>query len=373
MLLLEESRRRAIERRRPDGPLAQRLRAPEYDYDPEWENHSTPKIQLAMRSFAQHMTSETHQLQLGLERAGYLPVGLGYGQHEYLDARDVCARYTPQVLVLADKREWDPTRPGCFDPDAEFRHTTALADRPDIFRLTVFKDAHQNPAYHRRAHEEIGCHAWITYYHPELVTAMAPWVRPEHLVRTYHSIDPAEIPEYLCSAPRRAAVVSGICHPTYYPLRTRIAAAAESGRWPGLEVIRHPSYGADGCHTPEYLGRLSQYRVSICTTSCFGYALRKIIESTAVGCTVVTDLPLGETLPAIEPNLIRVSHDATVDEVRAVVEAAAEAWEPERQRRLAQAARECYDYRNLYVNVARRIDQLRTNWSAAAHADLGQS
>ena len=140
-----------------------------------------------------------------------------------------------------------------------------------------------------------------------------------------------------------------------YPLRCRLRDV--------FEDIPHPGYGRTHCHTYDYLDSLGGYKVAICTASRFGYALRKIVEATAVGCKVVTDLPADEILPHINGNLVRVHNDATVEEVRDVVDKAVRAWTEEGQQYFAFKAAKYYDFRYLGQQLACDIETLRSKYT----------
>jgi hypothetical protein len=309
------------------------------------------------------MSSEGPQLEEGLHAAGYEIWGRGFA-HDEVDVRRILERTDPDVVFVQDKREWDPHKPGCFDKVAEFTHTDTLADRPDVFRVTPFKDAHQDPGYHWEAHQEIGCHAWVTYYHPDIVMHLAPWLRREHLIRTYHSLDPAEVPEY-SPDDRQGCILSGACGLPYYPLRTRLRDAWATERSVPWEYLTHPGYHAEGTATPQYLQTLSRYKVAICTASILGYALRKIIEATACGCAVITDLPFGDILPRISGNLEGFPVKArSLHDIGEIVRDCVARYDPDRQAHYARRAIEFYDYRRLYAKLATDIDDMRRNYVA---------
>ena len=81
----------------------------------------------------------------------------------------------------------------------------------------------------------------------------------------------------------------------------------------GCASCAHPGYHANGSFTPALHSRNStKFKVAICTSSTMGFALRKIIEATACGCRVITDLPAGEVMPEIDGNLTRVSSDISL-------------------------------------------------------------
>ena len=307
-------------------------------------------VMLAVECLRRHMSDEGWQMQIGLEAAGYGLWGRHFAGRDDLDVREILETVSPEVVIVQDKREWDPVKPGCFEKDVAFEHSSVLASRDDIFRLTICRDAHQDPAYHRMAHEEIGCDAWIVVYDPATVNRLCPWIPVERMVRTYHSLDRNAVPPF-SPVRLRDCLVSGMLLPTIYPLRER---AKQMGIG---EYLPHPGYHANRTHTPAFLKLLSQYKVSICTASIFNYALRKIMESTACGCVVVTDLR--ETLPAIDGNLVRVSPEATTAELQDVVQRAVADYDPERQREWARLACDYYHYTTLYARLAGDIETMR--------------
>lgn len=323
------------------------------------------KIMLATETMAHLMSSEGHQLQRGLECNGYSLWGPKLPNGES-DTRRILDQTNPSTVVVQDKREWDPVMGGCFDKTVAFTNTSMLAERPDIFKVTICRDAHQNPDYHCQAHAEIGCHAWIICYHPDTICKLAPWLRREHLIRTYQSIDSNEIPSFVPPSGRKGAVLSGALSNHIYPLRTRLAQAIARERMPNTEYLIHPGYHACGSTSVAYLQSLSRFKVSICTASIYGYALRKLIESTACGNVVITDLPQADRLPGIDGNLVRVSPEATVAELRDVVQQAVADYDPERQREYARRACDYYHYTTLYAKLASEIELMRTK--AAIHA-----
>jgi len=332
------------------------------------------KIFLAVEPFKRHMTDEGWQLQLGMEHAGFELWGPRFPGRDKDDVRAILRETSPQVCIVQDKREWDPKCHGCFDKSVGFQHAKVLQQTKHVFRLTVFKDAHQDPRYHCAAHTEFDVHAWLIYYHPTIVCRLAPWLRPEHLIRVYHTIDPAKIPEYFPHRPFDG-ILSGSCSDAY-PLRQRLARAVRAGNLPCVFLHPHPGYHADGSHTDSYLRMLTQYKVSICTASKYGYSLRKLIESTACGCRVITNLPVDDVMPGIDENLVRVADDATPEEIGKLVAQLAADYDPERQRHFASLARDHYDYRTRFLATAQAIDDLRRNWSnvpgTAPHVPLHQ-
>ncbi len=182
-------------------------------------------------------------------------------------------------------------------------------------------------------------------------------MRKEHLIRTYHSVNPKHVPKFSVRQRIHGCLLSGAKSIEFYPLRRRLWK--HRSKLPDTKYMQHPGYGLKGAHTPEYLRQLAYYKVAICTASIFGYALRKIIEATSCGCRVITDLPEDEVLPEIDGNLIRVSNDAHPDEVAEVIAEAEANYEPERQRHFAAKAVEFYDYKKLTAKIASDIERLR--------------
>lgn len=334
---------------RNPAPAAQRLPAPDYA---ERKRTGLHRAALAVPSMRTHTTDEGWQIMLALEENGYKLFGSGVGTNQ-TDVDQILCTYDPDVVVVQDKREWDGKTAGPgFNERERFSNVHELASVDDVFKLTILKDAQNSPEYHAQSAAEIGCHAWIVYYHPDIVAHVAPYVRKECLVRTYHTIDADQIPTWVPRLRRQSHLLSGAVS-SAYPLRKRLI---ESGKF---NYLKHPGYGRHRCYTPDYLATLSQYRVAICTASRYGYALRKIIEATAVGCVVVTDLPEDEVLPYIDGNLVRVHNDATPEEVAEVVERAATDWNEERQRRYAALACENYDYVPVGRQLVNDIERMR--------------
>lgn len=339
------------------------LKAPPY-YPMLKGGQASDCLCLAVKSMQRHTTDEGYQLQEALGENGYQLWGHGY-ERDYTNVERILVSYPngPQTLVLQDKREWDVSPANFRDPRAKFTHFQCLQNRDDIFKLTVLKDAHNSPTYHSDSAREIGCHAWITYYHPRIVKTLAPYVREEHLIRTYHSLDPSTIPA-LTFRPdqRRGALLSGAVS-SAYPWRQSLAKTYHS--LPQVDYLQHPGYQASGCYTPKYLGLLSQFKVAICTSSRFGYLLRKIIEATACGCVVITDLPIDDVVPGIDDNLIRVSPLISNADLSRILLQAYDEYNPDRQKVFSNRARTVFNYRNLGRILSEDIETLRTTYNAS--------
>ncbi len=344
-------------------PLGDPLPIPPYKRP---QGPQRPRVGLAVESMRRHMTDEGWQIFAGLESASYNLAG--YGIDSTNTTRDfyggtmldtVLARFNPDTVVMQDKREWEGlTADRNQDPRMRFTQLESLKARDDIFKLTILKDAQNSPLYHRDSAAEIDCHAWVVYYHPEIVAHLAPFVRPQHLVRTYHSIDPALVPPFSPEG-RKGALISGALSDAY-PLRRSLASnlslLPDTGRLP------HPGYHRNGCQTEEYLKALSRYKVAICTSSRYGYALRKIIEATACGCMVVTDLPRGDALPGIDDNLYRVHSGALPSDVGNLVMRLCRIYNPDLQQQFVDQAKAYYDYRAVGCRLALDRVTLRNHY-----------
>lgn len=328
------------------------LPTPDYSYRP-----GGMRAGLAVESMKRHMTNEGWELFAGLEVNGYTLCGYQL-DYPYTDVVKILDGIDPSVVILQDKREWDCSTKDFREPRARFTNVNFLSERKDVFKLTVLKDAQQRPAYHRDSAREIGCHAWITYYATPIVNHLAPYVRQQHLIRTYHTVDPVTVPKYSPEG-RVGCLLSGaICGA--YPLRSLLFNHA--AQLPATDVLHHPGYHRRGSATPEFLRLLSKYKVAICTASMYGYALRKIIEATACGCLVITNLPTDEVLPEIDGNLIRVPSDIGAYRMGDVIKTALRDYDPDKQKRMAQKAIGRYDYRVETKRITEEIEALRGDY-----------
>lgn len=319
------------------------------------ENEGGIRIALAVKSMANHTSNEGWELMLSLQHSGYELCGYGIDEN-LTDVNEIIERYNPAVVVVQDKREYIGKTAGKgFDERERFINVGQLRLRPDIFRLTVLKDAHQDPQFHSDSANEIGCHAWITYYHPEIVCKFAPYVRREHLVRTYHSLDAQLVPTF--SANRHHGCLLSGAISRAYPLRTRLFR--EARYLSHTTALPHPGYHRNGSATPKFLQILSNFKVAICTASSYGYVLRKMIEATACGCTVITDLPSDEVLPQIDGNMVRVDQSITTRDMNQVIRDCVANYNVEKQVFYAEEAKKWYDYRVQGTRLAANIEKLR--------------
>lgn len=315
-------------------------------------------IALAVESMKQHMSDEGWQIMAGLESAGYHLSG--YGLDGQVDVVQLIHSYNPQVVVVQDKCEWDVVKPGDFrEPLARFLNVDKLATCPDIFKVAVAKDIHYDVAYRRAHAAEIGCHAWIIYYHPKVVMHLLPFMREQHLIRTTHSVDPKVVPQFTPASQRHGCLLSGAisgAYPFRAVLRTHL------GDLPDTTYLRHPGYNRNGCCTPKYLQELSKHKVAICTSSKWGHLFRKIIEATACGCIVVTDLPDDDIAPYIDGNLVRVSPNIKPAALGDMIRKLYDVYDEQVQRDYAAVACLRYDYKVVGARLAQDIEDLRRRY-----------
>lgn len=342
------------------SPPVRRCIAPQYTGQLSNEHN----VGLCVESMRHHMSDEGWQIFQSLEYTGYLLYGYGLPQEwgcnfGSTDVNYIIGRHVPKTVVVQDKREWDVKPRDFREPKAKFTNVDMLRHRPDVFKLTIVKDAQHNPQYHKESAEEIGCHAWIIYYHPEIVCHLAPYIRREHVVRTYHTIDSESTPAYDGKG-RKGALLSGALS-NAYPLRKRIHGWSREILQ--MDVRPHPGYHRRGTDTPSFLSDLSKYKVAICTSSIYGYALRKIIEATACGCKVITDLPVDEVLPYIDSNLLRVNPDISLSEIRDIINQQCDSYDPAEQDYLAGLAKQFYDYRSMGRILANDIERMRVSYN----------
>lgn len=313
------------------------------------------RIMLANIDYRNHTTNEGNELQEGLSAAGWCLVGAGFLDSN-TDVSAILKHHQPEAVIVHDKRDWDKNNAGCFNPAVSFRELGVLASRDDIFKATVVKDAGSMIEYHRRFCEEVKANAVITYYHDDSILPLSPWLRNYRRVRTYHSVDTIEtVSKIDLTLPRMKAVVSGAVS-SVYPLRQQVIRNRDSI---GCDVITHPGYSNKKSHTPEYLNRLSRYRVHIATASAYNFALRKIIESVAVGTTPVTNLPEYDYLPEIDGALVRLPANATTADVCAAVEYANAKWNLDERLYWAERAQGWYDWRRMGMRLSNLIAEAR--------------
>ncbi len=364
-----------------------------------------PHTNIALTTSAneKHTTDEAAQLFNALEHSGYKLCGYGYSESRR-NVRELVEEYRPELVVIQDPREWlgltagRGQNPDMSFSELEYLNRSRLGNY--LFKVGVVKDAQSNHDLHTNLANQAGVHAWVCYYHPRIVKHVAPYLRERDLIRTYHTLDfyalPKEWRKTLLSCvdvkelsvtgslmpelntvthgaytnhpssfppeKRLGCVVSGAVSGAY-PLRQRIIQAINDGTLRNVGYMRHPGYQKERCHTPDYLKMLCSFEVSICTASKYGYALRKIIESTACGCKVITDLPVDEVMPEIDGNLIRVRPDVTVEELKGVIKQAVDTYDRVLQTRYALKAVAYYDYRNIGASLSNLISEHASRYS----------
>jgi hypothetical protein len=242
------------------------LAPPNYYY-----KSSGSKIGLSVPSMANHMSDEGWQLFLGLKHGGYDLCGSSgavFPQSNFLkyssvDLETILDSTNINTLVVQDCREWDSKHHSLASKDEHYKNVEILKYRDDIFKVGVVKDSHQNPKYFRDFFNSIGCHAWICYYHPNVVSHLASYVRREHLLRTYHTVDSCSIPEFQRDK-REGTLLSGAVYSHVYPLRNYIQNNLK--QFPSVSQLKHPGYHKNGTNTNSYLETLNQFKVAICTS-----------------------------------------------------------------------------------------------------------
>lgn len=337
---------------------------------PPYTGTDGPCVGLTTDANRCHMSDEAHQLFQGLALAGYTLCGHGittrvtsmYERRDFLDVPTILEDVRPSVVALQDPREWmGLTADRSRDPAMRFRNLDALRERPDVFRVGVLKDAHGDADLHRATAAEAGLHAWVCYYDPRIVSHLAGYVRSAHLLRTYHTVDAAAVPAYTPEG-RGGCLLSGALSAAY-PLRQRLVR--EVGHLPETVWLPFPGYHRRGCETPKFLQTLSHFKASLCTASRYGFALRKIVESTAAGCVVITDLPTDEVMPGgIDGNLARVHPDWPTRRIANIVREVIAGYDPGRQEYYAELACRWYDYRAEGARLAAGIEAMRRGYNA---------
>ena len=317
------------------------------------------RLMLSVRSYSKFMSSEDWQFAEGLRLAGWFTAYADEGSvPELLD------HYQPDTVLLADPRDFRLDSAGCFDRSAEFRDYDALRDCGATV-LTVLKDAGSVPRLQLEVIERVQPHAFVTWYHEQSIRPLCKWLAPDfQLIRTYHTVDADDVrairPEV---GERQRGCVTG-ARRALYPVRE---LAYENAAALGLNVMRHPGYRATGSHTSAYLRYLAGFKVSVATASVFGFALRKIIESVAVGCAVVSTLPVHDMpLPAIDDTpWMRLPNDCGVDTLRSAVDMAECGWTPQEAAVNSSRVIACYDYRYMGQKLTHDIDSFAAQRAAA--------
>jgi len=219
-----------------------------------------PLAFLALHDFKKHMTDESWQIQIGLEAAGFRLFGKGFADNQ-TDARRILQDFQPKTAIIADPREWEPSRPGCFDKTAAFTGLATLRETSDVFRVTIVKDMWYDNKWSHNAHAQLEPHLYLHYYRWDMVQRFRPWIRPEQALRIWHPIDRSAVPEVDYAAKRDAPVLSGALSEAIYPLRTRLANAAGQDKFEAT-VLTHPGYNNAGSRSTAYFQTLARHKVA---------------------------------------------------------------------------------------------------------------
>lgn len=287
-----------------------------------------------------HMSDEGYQLQAGLEHAGWLLCGNGYGDN-CRDARELLERHRPAAVFVQDARDWLPESRISYRRDVGFANLQAIA-AAGVPAFLIVKDAWGWLEMQHSTAESIGAAGLVTYYHHDVVRRVAPWTAALPLIRTYHSVDASLIRSLIRDTHKRQrAIVTGAVG-DFYPLRQRVVQNAHAI---GVDVRKHPGYSNRGSDTPAYLAALTQYRVHVATASKHEVAFRKIIESVACGCTPVTNLAADDVLPEIDGALLRIPTESTASELADAVREADARWDFDERMHWAEKALAFYDWK----------------------------
>lgn len=341
-----------------DGlPVEQSPSLPKPDYE-FWHGH---QIALALESYNRHMTDEGEQLQRGWERCGVDLWGYDFpAPRNCTNVKSIIESQNPAVCFIQDNRDWDRKKSSCFVKQASFTNLRYLRFHNNIFRVALCKDAHSPE---RQFYQRVVPHAVLVYYHPEIVCHLSSCLRPEHCIRIYHSVDRMDVPEF-STVDRSGILLSGAIIPRVYPLRFSLRSNwRRHGREKtGVTLKPHPGYNAKGSHTKTFLRELSRFKVSICTTSIYGYSLRKIIESVACGCVVVTDLPIDDVLPEIDDALIRVTKDMRPADIFDLCREHESKYDSDKAKHFADKAKQYYDWRASGRRQIEAVETMRSNY-----------
>jgi hypothetical protein len=209
------------------------------------------RLVLANSSYPSHVTNEGEQLQSGLAHSGWTLTGYGYGDG-CVDVPKLILRHRPDMVFIQDKRDWDRANPGGSfgNEKLHFEQIKTLANRPDILKVGVVKDAGSMSEYQEASIDEIEADAVVVYYHERSVLKQSRWLNHYPLIRTYHSVDADVCQGIDLTQPRRRGIVTGASNSKVYPLRASAFAYHKALR---IDAARHPGYGCRGCHTNEYL------------------------------------------------------------------------------------------------------------------------
>jgi hypothetical protein len=311
------------------------------------------KLILGNVDYRVHMSDENEQLQCGLVERGWEIAGVGYDDG-LCDVPDLLLRHKPDIVLCMDKRDWDPE---CVAkrPDLAFTRIGVLAERHDLLKLTIIKDAGTFQKEYKAFFEEIVPDVAVSYYEEGAVRRLNTWLREDQqFIRIHHSVDADLIRKIGLEVEREGVLVSG-ARGWCYPMRNEAVRRAPDYAW---DVLPHPGHHNRGVSTIDYLTRLVGYKVHIATATIFGFALRKIMESVACGCTCVTDLPATDALPVIDDYLERVPQGSSVSALRQCVSRSLADWNLEERKGMAEKALVRYDYHEVCRVFDEQVDEI---------------
>ncbi|HKX46140.1 MAG TPA: hypothetical protein VJP77_05520 [Planctomycetota bacterium] len=279
-------------------------------------------------AYERHMTDEGEQLQRGLQRAGWA-----------LGDPEEAAKPGVERVFVGDPRDWMIDRN--LRPE-EAVDRLAVLGRFDGPVFLVCKDAWNRTDYQHAVARAVDASGLVHYYDAAGIRERCPWTAGYAMIRTWHSVDAGECAGHVSRRGRSKAILTGHLGRDFYPEREALAREAKAL---GLDVMPHPGYRNTERHTPRYLAKIAGYKVHVCTTSRCRVALRKIVESVAVGCIPVTDLPTTEILPGIDTALVRVPAGADIATWDAAIRRAADSWDPNVALKHAAEAWAAHDWR----------------------------
>jgi len=306
---------------------------------------------LGNASYVSHSTNEGNELQMGLVAQGWHICGPGFPDKEN-NVRAILNRHRPDAVFVQDARDWHASSDGSFgNRHLHFDHYDALAGDP-CKKIIVVKDAGTAVEFQRKFAQDVKADTALVYYHDDAILKLSPWLADYKRVRIYHTVDAKLINGIDLSKKRKRAIVSGAVSRSVYPLRSMVF---ENAKGMGVDTLKHPGYSDKKTFTPEYLETLSNYKVHVATCSSYNFALRKIIESVACGCTPVTNLPAWDVLPEIDGALARINSDATAKDVRSAIDDAANQWRMDERMEWSRKAKAYYDWRESGIRMNKSI------------------
>ena len=81
---------------------------------------------------------------------------------------------------------------------------------------------------------------------------------------------------------------------------------------------------------------------------------------------MITDLPTDEVLPEIDGALTRVHPEISGQQISQLINRLSARYHPEQRQHWAERAKQYYDYRRLYGQLAGQIEHLRTHYEEPA-------